>query len=144
MKLELNDVSLEETSKLIDKIIPLLATNKLIIFDGMMGSGKTTLIKYICQALGVLDLVNSPTYSLVNEYKTLNNQIIYHFDFYRINNLNEALDMGAEEYFYSGNICLIEWPNKIMDLLPDRILKISIEYSHKKRNYCIEQFYIHI
>ena len=77
MKLELNDVSLEETSKLIDKIIPLLATNKLIIFDGMMGSGKTTLIKYICQALGVLDLVNSPTYSLVNEYKTLNNQIIY-------------------------------------------------------------------
>jgi tRNA threonylcarbamoyladenosine biosynthesis protein TsaE len=140
MKLELNDVSLEETSKLIDKIIPLLATNKLIIFDGMMGSGKTTLIKHICQALGVLDLVNSPTYSLVNEYKTLNNQIIYHFDFYRINNLNEALDMGAEEYFYSGNICLIEWPNKIMDLLPDRILKISIEYSHKKRNYCIEQF----
>jgi tRNA threonylcarbamoyladenosine biosynthesis protein TsaE len=140
MKLELNDVSLEETSKIIDKIIPLLATNKLIIFDGMMGSGKTTLIKYICQALGVLDLVNSPTYSLVNEYKTLNNQIIYHFDFYRINSLEEAFDMGAEEYFYSGNICLIEWPNKIMDLLPDRILKISIDYSHKKRNYCIEQF----
>lgn len=140
MKLELNDVSLEETSKLIDKIIPLLATNKLIIFDGMMGSGKTTLIKYICQALGVLDLVNSPTYSLVNEYKTLNNQIIYHFDFYRINNLEEAFDMGAEEYFYSGNLCLIEWPDKIMDLLPDRILKISIDYSHKKRNYCIEQF----
>ena len=140
MKLELNDVSLEETSKLIDKIIPLLATNKLIIFDGMMGSGKTTLIKYICQALGVLDLVNSPTYSLVNEYKTLNNQIIYHFDFYRINSLEEAFDMGAEEYFYSGNLCLIEWPNKIMDLLPDRILKISIDYSHKKRNYCIEQF----
>jgi tRNA threonylcarbamoyladenosine biosynthesis protein TsaE len=140
MKLELNDVSLEETSKLIDKIIPLLATNKLIIFDGMMGSGKTTLIKYICQALGVLDLVNSPTYSLVNEYKTLNNQIIYHFDFYRINSLEEAFDMGAEEYFYSGNLCLIEWPDKIMDLLPDRILKISIDYSHKKRNYCIEQF----
>ncbi len=140
MKLELNDVSLEETSKLIDKIIPLLATNKLIIFDGMMGSGKTTLIKYICQALGVLDLVNSPTYSLVNEYKTLNNQIIYHFDFYRINSLEEAIDMGAEEYFYSGNLCLIEWPDKIMDLLPDRILKISIDYSHKKRNYCIEQF----
>ena len=138
--MELNDVSLEETSKLIDKIIPLLATNKLIIFDGMMGSGKTTLIKYICQALGVLDLVNSPTYSLVNEYKTLNNQIIYHFDFYRINNLEEAFDMGAEEYFYSGNLCLIEWPDKIMDLLPDRILKISIDYSHKKRNYCIEQF----
>ncbi len=140
MKLELNDVSLEETSKLIDKIIPLLATNKLIIFDGMMGSGKTTLIKYICQALGVLDLVNSPTYSLVNEYKTLNNQIIYHFDFYRINSLEEAFDIGAEEYFYSGNLCLIEWPDKIMDLLPDRILKISIDYSHKKRNYCIEQF----
>lgn len=140
MKLELNDVSLEETSKLIDKIIPLLATNKLIIFDGMMGSGKTTLIKYICQALGALDLVNSPTYSLVNEYKTLNNQIIYHFDFYRINSLEEAIDMGAEEYFYSGNLCLIEWPDKIMDLLPDRILKISIDYSHKKRNYCIEQF----
>lgn len=140
MKLEINNVSLEETSKLIDKIIPLLATNKLIIFDGMMGSGKTTLIKYICQALGVLDLVNSPTYSLVNEYKTLNNQIIYHFDFYRINSLEEAFDMGAEEYFYSGNLCLIEWPDKIMDLLPHRILKISIDYSHKKRNYCIEQF----
>ena len=78
--------------------------------------------------------------NLVNEYKTLNNQIIYHFDFYRINNVDEAFDMGAEEYFYSGNLCLIEWPDKIMDLLPDRILKISIDYSHKKRNYCIEQF----
>jgi len=140
MKLQLNDVSLEETSKVIDTILPLLATNKLIIFDGMMGSGKTTLIKSICQALGVIDQVNSPTYSLVNEYKTSNNQIIYHFDFYRINDLEEAFDMGAEEYFYSGNLCLIEWADKIMEILPDRFLKINIDYSHERRNYGIEQF----
>ncbi len=140
MKLQLTDVSLDETSKVIDAILPLLATNKLIIFDGMMGSGKTTLIKSMCHSLGVTDQVNSPTYSLVNEYKTLNNQIVYHFDFYRINDLEEAFDMGVEEYFYSGNLCLIEWADKIMEILPDRFLKISIDYSHEKRNYSIEQF----
>jgi tRNA threonylcarbamoyladenosine biosynthesis protein TsaE len=140
MKLLLNDISLEETSKVIEAILPLLATNKLIIFDGMMGSGKTTLIKSICYTLGVTDQVNSPTYSLVNEYKTPNDQVIYHFDFFRINNLDEAFDMGAEEYFYSGNLCLIEWADKIIEILPDRFIKISIEYSHEKRNYCIEQF----
>lgn len=140
MKYEQNDVSLDEINHIIDSIIPLLASNKLIIFDGMMGSGKTTLIKKLCERLGVIDQVNSPTYSLVNEYKTAKDESIYHFDFYRINDLDEAFDMGAEEYFYSGNICLIEWADKIMEILPDRFLKITIAYSHDKRNYTIEQY----
>jgi len=140
MKLEFNDVSLEESHKVIENILPLLQLNKIIIFDGMMGSGKTTLIKNLCKALNVIDKVNSPTYSLVNEYKTSNQEIIYHFDFYRINDLEEAFDMGAEEYFYSGNLCLIEWADKVMEIVPDVFLKISIQYQEEKRNYIIEQY----
>jgi tRNA threonylcarbamoyladenosine biosynthesis protein TsaE len=140
MKIEFNNISLEDSGKVIETILPLLINHKLVIFEGLMGSGKTTLIKKICQALGVIDQVNSPTYSLVNEYNTSNNNSIYHFDFYRINNLEEAFDMGAEEYFFSGNLCLIEWPDKIKEILPDKLLKISISYSDERRNYVIEHY----
>jgi tRNA threonylcarbamoyladenosine biosynthesis protein TsaE len=140
MKLHYNDISLKETSKVIESILSLLSLNKIVIFEGKMGSGKTTLIKHLCGALSVTDLVSSPTYSLVNEYKTSNNDVIYHFDFYRIKDIEEALDMGVEEYFYSGNLCFIEWADKIIDILPDRFLKISIEYNQELRNYHIEQF----
>ena len=93
--------------------------NKVILFHGEMGVGKTTLIKTIAKKLGVDGVTSSPTFSLVNEYQTTNNQIVYHFDFYRLNNEIEALDMGADEYLYSGNWCFIEWAEKIPSLIPD-------------------------
>ena len=101
--------------------------NKVILFHGEMGVGKTTLIKQLCKELGVLDATSSPTFSLVNEYETTTNQIVYHFDFYRLKNELEALDMGADDYFYSGNWCFIEWAEKIPNLIPEHHSVITIE-----------------
>ena len=114
---ELNDVA---------KSIIKHAKFKVLLFDGPMGVGKTTLIKEIAKELGVLDIVSSPTFSLVNEYHTQNSDKIYHFDFYRIEDEEEAMDIGVEEYFYSGNWCLIEWPLKIKNLLPLESVLIRI------------------
>jgi tRNA threonylcarbamoyladenosine biosynthesis protein TsaE len=100
--------------------------NKVILFHGEMGVGKTTLIKALANKLGVIGATSSPTFSLVNEYQTTNNQIVYHFDFYRLNHEIEALDMGADEYLYSGNWCFIEWAEKIPNLIPDSHSTISI------------------
>ena len=101
--------------------------NKVILFNGEMGVGKTTLIKQLCKELGVLDATSSPTFSLVNEYETTANQIVYHFDFYRLKNEMEALDMGADDYFYSENWCFIEWAEKIPNLIPEHHSVITIE-----------------
>jgi tRNA threonylcarbamoyladenosine biosynthesis protein TsaE len=100
---------------------------KVILFHGEMGVGKTTLIKQLCKTLGVTSATSSPTFSLVNEYETINNQVVYHFDFYRLKNEMEALDMGADDYFYSGNWCFIEWAEKIPSLIPDEHAVITIE-----------------
>jgi tRNA threonylcarbamoyladenosine biosynthesis protein TsaE len=107
----------------------ILASNpkKIILFNGEMGVGKTTLIKQLCKSLGVKDATSSPTFSLVNEYYTSNNQIVYHFDFYRLNKETEALDMGVDDYLYSGNWCFIEWSEKIASLLPEETSTVSIE-----------------
>ena len=104
------------------------AKSKSLLFYGKMGAGKTTLIKEIVKQLGSLDVVSSPTFSLVNEYHSKSSEAIYHFDFYRIEAEEEALDIGIEEYFYSNNWCLIEWPNKVENLLPlkSTIITISI------------------
>jgi tRNA threonylcarbamoyladenosine biosynthesis protein TsaE len=93
-----------------------------------MGAGKTTLIKTLCKTLGVHDATSSPTFSLVNEYETDDNQLVYHFDVYRLKSQTEALDMGIDEYLYSGNWCFIEWAEKIPDLLPENhsIITISV------------------
>ena len=96
------------------------------LFHGEMGSGKTTFIKSICTHLGVKDVMSSPTFSIINEYTTDDNKKIYHFDFYRIKNEAEAYDIGSEEYFDSGNICLIEWPEKIPTLIPAERAEVSI------------------
>lgn len=97
-------------------------------FYGKMGAGKTTFIKAVCEELGVSDVVNSPTFSIVNEYRSDDTgELIYHFDFYRIQKIDEVYDMGYEDYFYSGALCFIEWPELIEDLLPGDVVKVTIE-----------------
>ena len=103
-----------------------------------MGAGKTTFIKAICEVMGVKETINSPTFSIVNEYEAANGKIIYHFDCYRINKIQEALDLGAEEYLYSGNLCFIEWAENIAPLLPDSIINVDIvEIENGERNVII-------
>ena len=108
------------------EIILLAKDIPVVCFNGEMGAGKTTLIKVICESLGVHDTTSSPTFSIVNEYLDLAGNSIYHFDFYRIKNTREAIETGALEYFDSGFLCLIEWPELIIDLIPDKHLEINI------------------
>tara|TARA_R110001583_G_scaffold77491_1_gene210881 strand:+ start:8867 stop:9283 length:417 start_codon:yes stop_codon:yes gene_type:complete len=117
----------------IAKVVIEHSNHKILLFYGEMGVGKTTLIKEIVKQLGVKDNVSSPTFSLVNEYKTNDNSSVYHFDFYRINNEVEALDMGIEEYFYSNNWCLVEWPNKVENLLPLKSCSITITSNNNQQ-----------
>ena len=115
-------------------------SNRVIAFYGDMSAGKTTFIKYLCQELGVdPSLVNSPTYAIVNEYEARGDQLIFHFDFYRIKDENEAFDMGYENYFYSNHYCFIEWPEKIANLLPENRLQIHIESEANMRIFTIEE-----
>jgi tRNA threonylcarbamoyladenosine biosynthesis protein TsaE len=108
-------------------------TQQIYLFTGQMGAGKTTLISNFCKALQSVDETTSPTFSLVNEYKTSKNNTLYHFDFYRINSETEALDMGVEEYFYSGHYCFIEWPEKINNLLPTNYVIVMIKNENGNR-----------
>jgi tRNA threonylcarbamoyladenosine biosynthesis protein TsaE len=121
----IKNYTLEELPAIAKEVIK-SAKNKVFLFYGEMGVGKTTLIKEIVKQLGSFDTVSSPTFSLVNEYQTVNGEKVYHFDFYRINNENEALDMGAEEYFYSDYWCMIEWPEKLKNLVPLNSVMITI------------------
>jgi tRNA threonylcarbamoyladenosine biosynthesis protein TsaE len=108
------------------EIISFSGDSRIFLFYGEMGSGKTTLIKSLCEHLGVTEPVTSPTFSIVNEYEGRDSRI-FHFDFYRLKNETEALDMGYEEYFYSGAYCFIEWPEKIPSLLPGHYARVKIE-----------------
>lgn len=107
------------------KLLAFAGQERVFLFSGDMGAGKTTFIKSICSTLGVNETVTSPTYSLVNQYETTDNTI-YHFDFYRIKTEDEAYDIGFEEYLYSGNYCFIEWPEKIPSFWPEKYVKISL------------------
>ncbi|MGY8987466.1 MAG: tRNA (adenosine(37)-N6)-threonylcarbamoyltransferase complex ATPase subunit type 1 TsaE [Flavobacteriales bacterium] len=131
MKIIVNCIS--ELSEAAKVVLSEIKSNKIICFYGDMGVGKTTFIKEICRVLDVKDNVNSPTFSIVNEYLTSKKQIIYHFDFYRIKDKNEAFDLGYEEYLYSNNLCLIEWPEKVEELLPDNIVKILMTKDNENR-----------
>ena len=101
-------------------------SNTVFAFYGKMGAGKTTFIKAVCECLGVEDVINSPTFAIVNEYRSETGELIYHFDFYRIQKLEEVYDVGYEDYFYSGALCFIEWPELIEEVLPGNAVKVEI------------------
>ena len=124
------EIKIENTQNLTvaaQKFVDEMGENRVFAFYGKMGAGKTTFIKAICEALGVEDVVTSPTFAIVNEYADAKGEPVYHFDFYRIKNLREAYDIGCEEYFYSGYPCFIEWPELVEELLPEDTVKVSIE-----------------
>lgn len=107
------------------QILDYIADYRVILFFAPMGAGKTTLINELCKQLGITDQPSSPTFSIVNEYQS-SNGLIFHFDFYRLKDEGEAFDLGYEEYFFSGNYCFVEWPEKIMNLLPSTVISIFI------------------
>lgn len=136
-KLSFASVTSEVLHDVARDIIANLGDKKIILFYGEMGSGKTTLIKEICRELGVKDNMSSPTFSLVNEYQGSKSKI-YHFDLYRVKNFEECLDMGMEEYLYSGNYCFIEWPDVAMQIMPEDAAKVFIEGSGNTRSVSAE------
>ena len=119
--------SLDNIQEAAQEFLNNLGDNKIFAFYGKMGAGKTTFIKAICEALDVDDVITSPTFAIVNEYTSNKlGEPIYHFDFYRIKKLDEVYDMGYEDYFYSANLCFLEWPELIEDLLPEDAVKVTI------------------
>ena len=120
--------SVEALTEVSEYLISLRDEADIIAFYGAMGAGKTTLIKNLCHKMGVTDEVNSPTFAIVNEYVTEEGESVYHFDFYRIKKLEEAYDIGFENYFDSGNLCLIEWPEMIEPLLPEKYIRVEIQH----------------
>lgn len=125
--MEITIKKLENMPEAAQEFVRAMDQNTVFAFYGKMGAGKTTFIKAVCEALGVTDVVNSPTFSIVNEYRAdTTGELIYHFDFYRIKKLEEVYDMGYEDYFYSGAVCFIEWPELIEDLLPGDAIRVDI------------------
>ena len=125
--MEIKIDSLERIHDAAQEFIAAMGDNTVFAFYGKMGAGKTTFIKAVCECLGVEDVINSPTFAIVNEYRSESGELIYHFDFYRIKKLEEVYDMGYEDYFYSGALCFIEWPELVEELLPENAVKVCIE-----------------
>jgi tRNA threonylcarbamoyladenosine biosynthesis protein TsaE len=115
-----------ELHSAVKKLLDQTKEKKIFAFYGAMGAGKTTIIKALCEYLGAVDIVSSPTFTLINEYKTLNGESLYHIDFYRIKKYEEVFDFGIEEYLSSGKYCFMEWPELIEDLLPEDTVRIRI------------------
>lgn len=126
MELRIDNIdSIREAAR---QFVAATGENTVFAFYGKMGAGKTTFIKAICEELGVEDVITSPTFAIVNEYRSdTTGELIYHFDFYRIKKIEEVYDMGYEDYFYSGALCFIEWPELIEELLPEEAVKVTIE-----------------
>lgn len=124
MEIKIQD--LEHIHEAAKEFIKAMGKDTIFAFYGEMGAGKTTFIKAICEELGVKDVITSPTFAIVNEYTDGHGNPIYHFDFYRIKKLDEVFDMGFEDYIDSGNICLMEWPELIEDILPEEARKVTI------------------
>ena len=119
--------SIDDIAIAAQEFIAQMGDRKIFAFYGSMGAGKTSFVKALCEAMGVTDTVNSPTFAIVNEYDTPSGRPIYHFDFYRIKRLAEVYDMGYEDYFYGRGFCFIEWPELIEELLPEKTVKVTIE-----------------
>jgi tRNA threonylcarbamoyladenosine biosynthesis protein TsaE len=131
--------SLKGLDKAAKKLITEFHDQRVFAFYGKMGAGKTTFIQAICRQLGSTDNITSPTFALINEYKTPDNESLFHFDFYRIKDLEEAFDLGYEDYFYSGNYCFIEWPENVEPLLPQNVVEVKIEVSEdESRNLSVK------
>ncbi len=124
MELKINHI--DEIREVARQFMKLVGNHRILAFYGKMGVGKTTFIKALCEELGVEDVINSPTFAIVNEYKDGEGETIYHFDFYRIKRAEEVFDIGFEEYIDSGNLCLMEWPELIEPVLPEETLRIKI------------------
>lgn len=125
MKIIINN--LDQIQEAAQQFVAAMGDNTVFAFYGSMGAGKTTFVKAVCEELGVEDVINSPTFAIVNEYRSTTDELIYHFDFYRIKKLEEVYDMGYEDYFYSGALCFIEWPELVEDLLPLDAVRVTIE-----------------
>ncbi len=125
--MEIKIQSLDQIHEAARRFVEAMGDNTVFAFYGKMGAGKTTFIKAVCEELGVSDVITSPTFAIVNEYRSeIAGELIYHFDFYRIKKLEEVYDMGYEDYLYSGALCFIEWPEKIEDLLPGDVVEVAI------------------
>jgi len=130
VKLNNNTIHIDNLDKIkiaAKEFIDLIKDKKVFAFHGVMGAGKTTFIKAICKSMGVEDMINSPTFSIVNEYLGANDEIIYHMDCYRIEQESEAMNIGISDYLYSGNYCFIEWSQNIKDLLPEDVVNVEIK-----------------
>jgi tRNA threonylcarbamoyladenosine biosynthesis protein TsaE len=126
----------DELNNVAKQILEVIGERKIVLFKGEMGAGKTTLIKALCRQLNVTDNVSSPTFSIVNEYHSVI-EVIYHFDFYRINNLREVYDMGYEEYFFSGHRCFVEWPEKIEGIINFDYILVQVEAKNEIRTIIV-------
>ena len=125
--MEIRITSIDKIGEAAKVFVAAMGDRKVFAFYGKMGAGKTTFIKAVCEELGVEDVINSPTFAIVNEYVDGHGEALYHFDFYRIKNLQEVLDIGYEDYVYSGHVCFMEWPELIENLLPEDAVKVIIE-----------------
>ena len=124
MELKINHI--DDINEVARQFVDQMGDHKIFAFYGKMGAGKTTFIKAMCEELGVTDVINSPTFAIVNEYMDSKGESIYHFDFYRIKRVEEVYDIGFDEYIYSGNLCLMEWPELIEQLLPEETVRVDI------------------
>ena len=122
---ELRIKNLDEINSVAKKFIELVGERRVFAMYGAMGVGKTTFVKAVCEELGVEDTINSPTFAIINEYHTPKDKIVYHFDFYRIEDVQEAYDFGYEDYFYSKAMCFIEWPERIESILPSDVINLN-------------------
>lgn len=137
--MNINITKLDHIHEAAKAFINAMGDNTVFAFYGKMGVGKTTFIKAVCEELGVTDVINSPTFAIVNEYRSDTGELIYHFDFYRIKKIEEVYDMGYEDYLYSGALCFIEWPELIEDLLPGDAVRVSIEeQADGSRTLCLD------
>ena len=127
MSMEIRIKSIEDIAVAAKEFVAAMGERKVFAFYGKMGAGKTTFIKAVCEELRVQDVINSPTFAIVNEYVDGKGEPVYHFDFYRIKNQQEVMDLGYEDYVYSGHVCFMEWPELIENLLPDDAVKVTIE-----------------